>query len=263
MRLFYYGHQSSSSHRQRAARLRRAWNEHRLLCYAALLGVVGGLGSQLFVLILDFAERLLLIGLTGYRPPEPGTLNPEPVIGPLSLWLIPLATTLGGLFSGLLVYTFAPEAEGHGTDAAVEAFHFKGGKVRPIVPLIKTFASAITIGSGGAAGREGPAAQISVGVGSMLAGLLRLNDEERRILILARMAAGLAAIFRSPLGMAIFAVKILYSGMAFETEALIYTVIASVIAYAVNGLFAGWAPIFCFLKQFTLPNPLSLRPMPS
>ena len=137
----------------------------------------------------------------------------------------------------ILVYTFAPEAEGHGTDAAVEAFHFKGGRVRPIVPLIKVFASAITIGSGGAAGREGPTAQISVGFGSMLADLLHLPDDERRILVLAGMAAGLAAIFRSPLGMAIFSVEILYSGMAFETEALSYTVVASVVAYAVNGLF--------------------------
>ena len=75
---------------------------------------------------------------------------------------------MGELLSGILVYTFAPEAEGHGTDAAVEAFHFKGGKVRPIVPLIKVLSSAITIGSGGAAGSEGPTAQISVGVGSML-----------------------------------------------------------------------------------------------
>jgi CIC family chloride channel protein len=158
----------------------------------------------------------------------------------------------------MLVYTFAPEAEGHGTDAAVEAFHFKGGRVRPIVPLIKTFASAITIGSGGAAGREGPAAQISVGVGSMLADLLRLSDEERRILILAGMAAGLAAIFRSPLGMAIFAVEILYSGMAFETEALIYTVIASVIAYAVNGLFVGWSPIFLFPETIHFTKPIEL-----
>jgi CIC family chloride channel protein len=184
-------------------RVRLAWSEYRLLCYAALLGVAGGLGAQLFVWILNFAERLLLVGIAGYQPPEPGSLNPEPVIGHWGLWLIPLSTTLGGLLSGILVYTFAPEAEGHGTDAAVEAFHFKGGKVRPIVPLIKTFASAITIGSGGAAGREGPTAQISVGVGSMLADLLRLPDEDRRVLVLAGMAAGLAAIFRSPLGMAI------------------------------------------------------------
>lgn len=227
-----------------APRLGIAWKEYRLLLYAAVIGIVGGLGAQLFVWVLNLAEHLLLTGIAGYRPPEPGTFNPLESIGPHGLWLVPLSTVLGGLLSGFLVYTFAPEAEGHGTDAAVEAFHFKGGKVRPMVPLIKVFSSAITIGSGGAAGREGPTAQISVGVGSMLADLMRLPDEERRILVLAGMAAGLAAIFRSPLGMAIFSVEILYSGMAFETEALIYTVIASVIAYAINGLFVGWSPIF-------------------
>jgi CIC family chloride channel protein len=239
-------------------RIRLAWNEHRLLFYSAVIGVAGGLGAQIFVWLLNLAERLFLVGLAGYQAPQPGSLNPEPVIGSWGLWLIPLTTTLGGLLSGILVYTFAPEAEGHGTDAAVEAFHFKGGKVRPIVPLIKTFASAITIGSGGAAGREGPTAQISVGVGSMLADLLRLPDEDRRILVLAGMAAGLAAIFRSPLGMAIFAVEILYSGMAFETEALIYTVIASVVAYAVNGLFVGWSPIFLFPQSIHFTQPIAL-----
>ena len=239
-------------------RIQLAWNEHRLLFYSALIGVAGGLGAQLFVWLLNLAERLLLIGLTGYQPPEPGILNPQPVIGSWGLWLVPVATTLGGLLSGILVYTFAPETEGHGTDAAVEAFHFKGGKVRPIVPLIKTFASAITIGSGGAAGREGPTAQISVGAGSILADLLHLPDEDRRILVLAGMAAGLAAIFRSPLGMAIFAVEILYSGMAFETEALIYTVIASVVAYAVNGLFVGWSPIFLFPQSVHFTQPIAL-----
>jgi len=237
---------------------RFAWKEYRLLLYSGLIGIVGGLGAQLFVWLLNLAERLLLVGLAGYQPPEPGTLNPQPVIGPWGLWLIPVVTTLGGLLSGMLVYTFAPEAEGHGTDAAVEAFHFKGGRIRPIVPLIKAIASAITIGSGGAAGREGPTAQISVGVGSIFADVMRLPDEDRRTLVLAGMAAGLAAIFRSPLGMAIFAVEILYSGMAFETEALIYTVIASVIAYAVNGLFVGWSPIFLFPQTVHFTQPIAL-----
>jgi H+/Cl- antiporter ClcA len=86
-------------------RIRLAWSEYRLLCYAALLGVVGGLGAQLFVWILEFAERLLLVGIAGYQPPEP-------VIAAWGLWLIPLSTTLGGLLSGILVDTFAPEAEG-------------------------------------------------------------------------------------------------------------------------------------------------------
>jgi CIC family chloride channel protein len=237
---------------------RFAWKEYRLLFYSSLVGVAGGLAAQIFVWLLNLAEKLLLSGLAGYKPPEPGTLNPEPIVGPWGLWLIPVATTLGGLLSGVLVYTFAPEAEGHGTDAAVEAFHFKDGKIRPIVPLIKAISSAITIGSGGAAGREGPTAQISVGVGSILADILRLSDEERRILVLAGMAAGLAAIFRSPLGMAIFAVEILYSGMAFETEALIYTVVAAVVAYAVNGLFVGWSPIFLFPQAAQFNRPAEL-----
>jgi CIC family chloride channel protein len=235
-----------------------AWKEYRLLFYSALVGVAGGLAAQIFVWLLNLTERLLLVGIAGYKPPEPGTLNPGAIIGPRGLWLIPVATTLGGLLSGIIVYTFAPEAEGHGTDAAVEGFHFKDGKIRPIVPMVKAIASAITIGSGGAAGREGPTAQISVGIGSILADLLRLPAEERRILVLAGMAAGLAAIFRSPLGMAIFAVEILYSGMAFETEALIYTVVASVVAYAVNGLFVGWSPIFLFPQAVHFTRPIEL-----
>ena len=219
---------------------------------------MGGLAAQIFVWLLTLGEKLLIVGIAGYVAPQPGIPDPSPALGPWGLWLIPVATTLGGLLSGILVYSLAPEAEGHGTDAAVEAFHFKGGHIRPIVPAVKAIASAITIGSGGAAGREGPTAQISVGVSSILADFLRLSDEERRLLVLAGMAAGLAAIFKSPLGMAIFAVEILYAGMAFETEALIYTVIASVIAYAVNGLFAGWQPIFLFSATVHFTRPIAL-----
>jgi len=223
-----------------------------------VVGVVGGLSAQIFTWLVTLGEKLLIVGIAGYVAPEPGVVDPSPVIGSWGLWLIPVATTIGGLLSGILVYTFAPEAEGHGTDAAVEAFHFKGGRIRPIVPAVKALASAITIGSGGAAGREGPTAQISVGVSSILADFLRLSDEEHRMLVIAGMAAGLAAIFRSPLGMAIFAVEILYAGMAFETECLIFTVIASVVAYAVNGLFVGWAPIFLFPQSVHFTRPIAL-----
>jgi CIC family chloride channel protein len=87
------------------------WKEYRLLLYSALIGVAGGLGAQLFVWLLNFSERLLLVGIAGYKPPEPGTLNPQAIIGPWGLWLIPVATTLGGVLSGILVYTLAPEAE--------------------------------------------------------------------------------------------------------------------------------------------------------
>jgi CIC family chloride channel protein len=165
---------------------------------------------------------------------------------------------VGGLLCGLLVYSTAPEAEGHGTDAAIESYHFRGSRVRPIVPLVKAIASAITIGSGGSAGREGPAAQISSGAAAVLCDILKVPVAERRMLVLAGMAAGLSAIFRAPLGMAIFAGEILYAGLAFEFEALQYTLVSAVVAYAVNGFFVGWAPLFLLPSNLTFNRPPEL-----
>ena len=109
---------------------------------------------------------------------------------------------------------------------------------------LKTIASAITIGTGGAAGREGPTALIAAGIGSMYATFRKRTDEERKLLVLIGMAAGLSAIFRSPIGAAIFAIEVLYDDMEFETSSLLYTILASVVAYTVNGLFDSWEPLF-------------------
>ncbi len=189
---------------------------------------------------------LFLNDAAGYRAPglpnEGGILIQT--IGSHGLWLIPFVITIGGIISGALVYGFAPEAEGHGTDTAVKAFHRKGGEIRKRVVPIKILASAITIGSGGAAGREGPTALFSAGFGSIYAGLTHRSDKDRRLLVLIGMAAGLSAIFRSPIGTALFAVEVLYSDMEFEAEALVYTMLGAVIAYAVNALFVGWKPLF-------------------
>ena len=244
--------------RQLRVALRAAWRSNRLLLYAAVIGVFGGLGAQIFVWMLNWGERIFMGGIAAYVPPASGVLHPVPHFGPWGIWLIPVATTAGGLICGLLVYSTAPEAEGHGTDAAVAAYHFRGGKVRPIVPVVKAVASAITIGSGGAAGREGPTAQISGGAASVFCDLLHLPDSERRVLVLAGMAAGLSAIFRSPLGMAIFAAEILYFGLASEFEVLPFTLVAAVVAYAVNGFFVGWAPIFLLSTTLTFTRPIEL-----
>ena len=234
--------------------------EPRLLAEAAVLGVVGALAAQLFTLALRICERLFLAGLAGYRPPglpEEGGVLKE-FIGPHGLWLVPLATTLGGLISGLLVYNIAPEAEGHGTDTVVKAFHRTGGFIRARVAPLKLVASAITIGSGGSAGREGPTALIGAGVGSIYATTLgHRRDEERRLLVLMGMAAGLSAIFRSPIGAAFFAVEVLYGNMEFESGALLYTMLASIVAYGVNGFFVGWQPLFFFPTDQTAIHPLN------
>lgn len=223
-------------------------SEPRLLAQSVFLGVVGALAARLFIWSLRICQHIFLIWIAGYRPPglpeEGGVLRQ--VVGPHGLWLIPISTTLGGLLSGLLVYNVAPEAEGHGTDTVVKAFHRTGGFIRARVAPLKLIASAITIGSGGAAGREGPTALIGAGVGSIYASLSHRSDEERRILTLVGMAAGLSAIFRSPIGSAFFATEVLYGNMEFEAGALLYTMLASVTAYAVNGLFVGWRPLFYF-----------------
>ncbi|MFZ3216127.1 MAG: chloride channel protein [Candidatus Acidiferrales bacterium] len=223
-------------------------SDPRLLAEAAGLGVVGALAAQLFTFALRLCAHFFLTWLAGYHPPglpEEGGVLKE-TIGPHGLWLIPLATTLGGLLSGYLVYTFAPEAEGHGTDTVVKAIHRAGGFIRARVAPLKLVASAITIGSGGSAGREGPTALIGAGVGSIYASLGRRTDEERSLLVMMGMAAGLSAIFRSPIGAAFFAVEVLYGNMEFEAGALLYTMLASVVAYGLNGFFVGWQPLFYF-----------------
>ena len=140
----------------------------RLLLDSALLGIIGGLSAQLFMWMLRLSQHFFLTWIAGYRPPglpeEGGVL--QELIGPHGLWLVPVATTLGGLISGALVYGLAPETEGHGTDTVVKAVHWTGSVLRARVAPVKMVASAITIGSGGSAGREGPTALIAAGFGS-------------------------------------------------------------------------------------------------
>ena len=219
--------------------------QHQLILDSIMLGVVGALAAQIFMLLLHWAQHIFL-GFAQYTPPglpeEGGVL--QQVIGSHWLWFIPVITTIGGLISGLLVYSFAPEAEGHGTDTAVKAYHFAGGFIRTRVSPLKAVASAITIGSGGAAGREGPTALISAGIGSIYATIFHRPVEERRLLVLMGMGAGLAAIFRSPVGTAFFAIEVLYASMEFEAFALLYVMLASIVAYTINGLFVGFDPLF-------------------
>lgn len=230
--------------------------QHRLILDTIFLGIVGALGAQLFMWMLRVAQSLLLEGIAGYSPPrlpvEGGVLGE--LIGPHGVWLIPVATTLGGLLSGILIYSLAPEAEGHGTDTAVKSFHRAGGYLRARVAPLKLIASAITIGSGGAAGREGPTALISAGVGSLYGTALHRSDRDRRLLVLIGMAAGLSAIFRSPIGTGLFAIEVLYSDMEFDAGALLYTLLGAVVAYAVNGLFVGYEPLFHVPADLPVPR---------
>ena len=236
----------------------------RLLGLAALVGVVAGLGAIVFYVATRVAEHYALGVVAGYYPePHPGGEPPMSWIPlpvhPFSPWLLLLIPAVGGLFSGVLVFTFAPEAEGHGTDAVIDAYHNRQGQIRPRVPLVKIIASAITLGTGGSGGREGPIAQIGAGFGSLLGNLLRLRPAERRVLMAAGMGAGIGAIFRAPLAGTIFAAEVLYGSTEFEPEVIIPAGIASVISYCIYGMYSGWKPLFT-IPDLAFSNPLRLGP---
>lgn len=234
------------------------------MALAGLVGIVAGVGSIAFYVATRASERCALGVLAGYCPePAPGG---EPSLAwlpaathALSPWLLLVIPTVGGLLSGILVFTLAPEAEGHGTDAVISAYHNAQGQIRPRVPLVKIVSSAITLGTGGSGGREGPIAQIGAGFGSLLSNLLHLRPVERRVLMAAGMGAGIAAIFRAPLAGTIFAAEVLYSSAEFESEVIIPTGIASVVSYCIFGAFSGWEPLFT-IPNLTFSDPWQLGP---
>ncbi len=224
---------------------------------AILIGTICGLGSIVFYEAIRLVSTVLLGDVAGFFAPSPVGEGGSLGLVSSRLWLIPLVTTVGGLCSGILVYGLAPEAEGHGTDAAIDAFHNKEGQIRSRTPLVKLAASAITIGSGGSAGREGPTAQIGAGFGSFLSRRLHLSLKDRRIAVAVGIGAGIGSIFKAPFGGAIMSTEILYMG-DFEVETLLPAFIASTVGYSIFASYAGWTPIFGYLNLGAFNAPLVL-----
>ena len=229
--------------------------------YFILIGVIAGLGSVVFHYLCQIGSHYFMEFIAGYRPPAPAgehhlLLHTNTPFNPFILLFLP---AFGGLLSGWLVYTYAPEAEGHGTDAAIDAYHRKGGFIRGRVPIIKTIASALTLTTGGSGGREGPIAQIGAGFGSFLATSLKLSERERRIMMAAGVGAGIGSIFRAPMAGALFAAEVLYRDPEFESEVLIPAGISSVVAYCLFCLVNGWGSLF-ESPDFIFQNPLELGP---
>jgi chloride channel protein, CIC family len=227
------------------------------LVFGTAIGIVAGLGAILFFGALEGATRALLGFFAAYVPPGPAGEGGSPVTPAGRPWALPVITTLGGLAAGALVFGLAPEAEGHGTDAAIDAIHRKNSVIRARVVPIKLIASAITIGSGGSAGREGPAAQISAGFGSLLGRWFLSDPRDRRIAVAAGIGAGIGAIFKAPLGGALLAAEILYVH-DIEVEAIIPSLIASIVGYTVFGAWAGFGPIFGMHPSLVLGPPIQL-----
>jgi CIC family chloride channel protein len=222
----------------------------------AVIGLISGLGAAAFFTALEVTTQVLLGVLAGFQPATAAGEGGYPITDPVRPWLLPLIVGAGGLVSGIIVFRFAPEAEGHGTDAAIAAFHHAPRGVRARIPLIKLVSSAITIGSGGSGGREGPTAQIGAGFGSFLARTLDLEARDARIAVSSGIASGIGAIFRAPLGGAILGVEIPYRD-DIEAEALVPSFVSSIVAFSVFGALVGFNPIFgSFNAVFSDPRQL-------
>jgi CIC family chloride channel protein len=227
------------------------------LVLGAMIGVIAGLGAVAFYEALSLATHFFLGLLAGYTAPSPaGEGGGAGSAGFVRPWVIPLVATLGALLSGFLVFTWAPEAEGHGTDAAIDAVHKNPRGIRVRAVFIKIIASALTIGSGGSGGREGPTAQISAGFGSLLTRVLDLTPEDGRIAVSIGVGSGIGAIFSAPLGGAVLAADIVYRD-DFEAEALLPGLFSSVVAWAIFGSVFGFQPLFA-MPGYHFTHPLQL-----
>jgi CIC family chloride channel protein len=218
----------------------------RTLLHAALVGAAAGLACSFFFGALEVAQHLLLERLAGYLPLRAqgdGGMMAAVAHRPFRPWLVWILPGLGALLAGIVSVRFAPETMGGGSDAIIDAFHNHGGIVRRRVPLVKLVASVLTLGSGGSGGREGPTMQIGGAIGSIVGRYLHVTTRERRILLVAGTAAGMAAVFRTPLGAALLAVEVLHRD-DFESDALVPSVLASVVSYSVFISFFGESTLF-------------------
>jgi H+/Cl- antiporter ClcA/CBS domain-containing protein len=226
----------------------------RWLILATVIGGVAGTGAIVFYEALRLSTDFFLSLLAGYHVPRPaggsvtgaGGYYGAAIAGSshyARAWAIPLVVIAGALGAGWLVFTWAPEAEGHGTDAAIDAVHYNPRGIRLRAVVVKIVASALTIGSGGSGGREGPTAQISAGFGSLLARALDLSPEDGRIAVSVGIGSGIGAIFSAPLGGAVLAADVVYRE-DFEYAALVPGLFASIVAYAIFGAVFGYHPLF-------------------
>ncbi len=220
---------------------------------SVLIGVIAGLGAVVFRGLIAFFHNLMFLGkfsliynANAHTPPGPW--------GPFVI-LVPVVGAFGVAF---LVKNFAPEAKGHGVPEVMDAIYYNKGVIRPVVALIKSIASALSIGSGGAIGREGPIIQIGSSFGSSMGQIFKMPVWQCITLIAAGAGGGIAATFNTPIGGVLFAVEIMLHEVSART--LIPVAISTATATYLGRFFFGSNPSFVIpslqTSYFHLMHPL-------
>ncbi|MDE2135309.1 MAG: chloride channel protein [Alphaproteobacteria bacterium] len=219
---------------------------------AVVVGVVTGFGAIFFRGLIALIHNVFYFGHLSifydanlYTTPSPWGIG------------IILVPVIGGMGVVFLVSKFAPEARGHGVPEVMDAIFYQDGKIRPVVAVVKSLASALSIGTGAAVGREGPIIQIGASLGSTIGQLIRMEAWQRITLVAAGAGAGIAATFNTPIGGVMFAVELMMPEVSVRT--FLPVALATGTATFVGRLFLGIRPAFEVpAKLFLVNKPSSL-----
>ncbi len=211
-------------------------SSNKIYLLAVITGIICGLLSVAFVSVLQLLESHYSSYLIHANHNHVSFVSRLYALKTETVLLTLLVPTIGGLLVGFITTQLAPEAAGTGSNEMIDAFHNKGGQINGKIPFVKSFATIITLSTGGSGGKEGPISQIGAGIGVFISNILKLGERARRTLLLTGTAAGLGAVFHAPLGGALTAVEMVYRE-DIESDALIPSFIASVTSFLVFGFF--------------------------
>jgi len=195
-----------------------------LLALALAVGLGAGLGAVAFRYLIEGFTYVF----TGHDTYGVDGRVANPLVPGLGVWFLALVPVVGGLLYGPLVERYASEARGHGVPEVMLAVARKGGRIRPVVAVVKSLASALCIGSGGSVGREGPIVQVGSALGSTIGQLTRAPEARMRLLVACGAAGGISATFNAPIAGVFFALEVILRN--FETRSFSAVVVASVTA---------------------------------
>jgi CIC family chloride channel protein len=210
-----------------------------LIVTAIVIGAGTGMGAVLFIRLIELVQEIFFKG-------------GETLFGGLGRWLLILIPVAGGLIGGPIIAFFASEAKGHGVPEVMQAIALHGGRIRPRVVVAKIAASALCIGTGGSAGREGPIVQVGAALGSTLGQWLKLSSGRIRNLVACGAAAGIAATFNAPIAGVLFAMEVILGEL--HLGDLGNVIISAVTASTLARVFLGDYPAFA-IPRYAMQTP--------
>ncbi len=218
---------------------------------AVLIGIGTGYGAVGFRSLIGLIHNVSFNGVFSFIYDA----NKFTVSSPLGIWII-LVPVAGAIIVTFLVKNFAPEAKGHGVPEVMDAVYYKAGEMRPVVVVVKSIASAISIGTGGAVGREGPIVQIGAAFASMVGGWIKLAPWQRITLVAAGAGGGIAATFNTPLGAVLFAVELMLPEISVRT--FMPVALATATSTFIGRLYFGYQPSFSLPSNLVGLNHISI-----